>query len=56
MGVITDVFGTNVFNESVMRERLPRDTYKALKKTISEGKELDITDTENISSRPLMSG
>lgn len=43
MGVITDVFGSNVFNEAVMKERLPKDTYEALKKTISEGKELNIT-------------
>jgi len=43
MGVITDVFGSNVFNEDVMKARLPKDTYEALKKTISEGKELDIT-------------
>ena len=43
MGVITDVFGSNVFNEAVMKERLPKETYEALKKTISEGKELDIT-------------
>jgi len=43
MGVITDVFGSNVFNEAVMKQRLPKDTYEVLKKTISEGKELDIT-------------
>jgi len=31
---VTKIFGTNVFNDEVMRKWLPRDTYKALKKTI----------------------
>lgn len=35
-----DIFGSNVFNDAVMRERLPKATYKALKKTIDEGREL----------------
>ena len=30
-------FGCNVFNDSVMEERLPKDVYKKLKKTIDEG-------------------
>lgn len=34
-------FGCNVFNDSVMEERLPKDVYKKLKKTIDEGKVLD---------------
>ena len=36
---ITKVFGSNVFNESVMRERLPKEVYKSLRKTI-QGYEL----------------
>ncbi len=39
---ITDVFGINVFNDSVMKQRLPKDTYKALKRTIEEGAELTL--------------
>ena len=39
---ITEMFGSNVFNESVMREKLPKEAYKALKKTIHDGKPLDI--------------
>ena len=31
---VTKIFGTNVFNDEVMRKWLPKDTYKALKKTI----------------------
>ena len=38
---ITEIFGINVFNESVMREKLPKEAYKALKKTIHDGKPLD---------------
>ena len=36
MSTISDIFGTMVFNESVMRERLPKETYNALKKTIED--------------------
>lgn len=37
----TDVFGCNVFNDKVMRERLPKTVYKSLKKTIELGEKLD---------------
>ena len=37
----TDVFGCNVFNDSVMRTRLPRNVYKSLKKTMEFGEKLD---------------
>ena len=42
-----DVYSCNVFNDRVMRERLPRDVYKALQKTIRYGETLDpgIADT-----------
>lgn len=39
---VADIFGENVFNETVMQERLPKKIYKNLKKTIEEGKELDL--------------
>ncbi|KJR46523.1 Glutamine synthetase type III, GlnN [Desulfosporosinus sp. I2] len=32
-----DIFGENVFNDAIMRERLPKATYKSLRKTIEEG-------------------
>ena len=38
---ISEVFGKNVFNESVMRERLPKSVFKKLKQTIENGAELD---------------
>ena len=39
---VTDIFGENVFNDTVMRERLPKKTYQKLKQTIREGSDLDI--------------
>ena len=39
---VADIFGENVFNDTVMQERLPKKVYKNLKKTIEEGKELDL--------------
>ena len=38
--VISDVFGTKVFNDEVMQEYLPKKTYQSLKKTIESGEEL----------------
>jgi glutamine synthetase len=38
---LEDTFGSNVFNDAVMRTRLPKNIYKALKKTIDEGLPLD---------------
>ncbi|MDR3767188.1 MAG: glutamine synthetase III [Butyricicoccus sp.] len=38
---VPELFGSMVFNESVMKERLPKETYKALKRTIEEGTALD---------------
>ena len=38
---IPEIFGSMVFNESVMKERLPKDTYKALKRTREQGEPLD---------------
>jgi len=35
---ITELFGSNVFNDRTMKERLPKDTYKALRETIQNGK------------------
>ena len=39
---VTELFGCDVFNDSVMQERLPKKVYKELKKTIEEGKELSM--------------
>lgn len=39
---IPDIFGSLVFSDAVMKEKLPKETYKSLKNTIEQGKDLDI--------------
>jgi len=39
----TELFGANVFNDKVMQERLPKDVYKALRRTIDRGEKLDMS-------------
>ena len=41
MNTVTDIFGSMVFNDSVMRSRLPRDVFKQVQRSINEGKRLD---------------
>ena len=41
MSKVTEIFGSKVFNDETMKERLPKDAYKALKKTVEEGRPLD---------------
>ena len=47
MDKVIEIFGSNVFGDAVMKERLPEDTYNILKSTIKEGKGIDssIADT-----------
>ncbi len=41
MSKVPEMFGSMVFNEAVMKERLPKDVFKALKRTITQGTALD---------------
>lgn len=41
MSNISEIFGSNVFGDSVMQQRLPKETYKALQRTIKDGRSLD---------------
>ena len=50
MSRLNEIFGSNVFNDSVMKERLPKATYKALKKTIEDGKELELLVADVVAS------
>ncbi len=43
MDTISSYFGSLVFNDKVMQESLPQEIYRALKKTVRDGKDLDIT-------------
>ena len=38
---VTELFGSNVFTDEVMKNSLPREVYKSLRKTIDEGEPLD---------------
>ena len=37
----TEIFGSLTFNDDIQRRRLPRDAYKALRRTITQGQSLD---------------
>ncbi|MGM9680240.1 MAG: glutamine synthetase III [Eubacteriales bacterium] len=50
MGIITETFGTSVFNDSVMKAKLPKDVYKALRKTIELGVPLDISTANTVAA------
>ena len=42
MNNLPEIFGSMVFNDKTMREKLPKETYKILRRTIDQGKKLDI--------------
>ena len=42
MSTVTEIFSSMVFDDATMEARLPKDTYKALQKTIKNGKHLDL--------------
>ena len=50
MTALIDIYGSNVFNDSVMRQSLPKETYKSLRKTIEEGLPLDPQVAEVVAS------
>jgi glutamine synthetase len=47
---LTEVYGSNVFNDATMRRTLPKETYKSLRQTIEEGKPLDPQVAEVVAS------
>ena len=42
MSKVTELFGSMVFSDAVMEARLPKETYRALKRTIRDGRSLDL--------------
>ena len=38
---VTEIFGSNVFDDSVMKDRLPKDVYRQVQRTIKDNKKLD---------------
>lgn len=47
---LSTIFGSNVFNDSVMRSKLPKNVYMSLKQTIKDGTELDSAIAEVVAS------
>ncbi|MBQ9715949.1 MAG: glutamine synthetase III, partial [Clostridia bacterium] len=47
---LTSLFASNVFNDSVMRSKLPKNVYMSLKQTIKDGEELDSAIAEVVAS------
>lgn len=45
---VSDIFGENVFNDTVMRQRLPKKAYQKLQETIKEGTDLDLATADII--------
>ena len=50
METVADYFGSLVFNDSVMRERLPKDIYRTLRRTIAEGKDIDLAVANSVAN------
>ena len=50
MTALVDIYGSNVFNDSVMRQTLPKEIYKSLRQTIEEGLPLDPQVAEVVAS------
>src|SRR5438034_10422382 len=47
---LKDLFGANVFNEEVQRQRLPKPVFRALQKTIKQGATLDPAIADNVAT------
>ena len=47
---VTEIFGSNVFHDSVMRDRLPKEVYQKVQETIRENKKLDIAVAEVVAN------
>ena len=50
METVADYFGSLVFNDSVMREKLPKDIYRTLRRTIAEGKDIDLAVANSVAN------
>ena len=50
----SEIFGANVFGDSVMKDRLPKSIYKSVLKTIEGGVKLDPSIADIVASVPLL--
>ena len=49
-GDVTEIFGSNVFSDKVMRERLPKTVYKSIRSTIELGEKLDPSIADSVAT------
>ncbi|MDE6425385.1 MAG: glutamine synthetase III [Ruminococcus sp.] len=47
---VPEIFAENVFSDSVMKDRLPKNVYKTLMKTIQNGRQLDMTTADFVAN------
>ncbi len=47
---VPELFGSNVFNDVVMRSTLPRDVYRSLRKTIDAGETIDMSIADSVAN------
>lgn len=47
---IPELFGSNVFNDVVMRSTLPKEVYKSLRKTIDNGEKIDMSIADSVAN------
>ncbi|MBP7480439.1 MAG: glutamine synthetase III, partial [Spirochaetaceae bacterium] len=50
MSTISEIFGSMVFNDTVMQSRLSKEVYKSLKRTMDEGTPLDPTVANSVAN------
>ena len=50
MKKVSEYFGCNVFNDSVMQERLSEDVYRQLQRTVKQGRHLDVGLANSVAS------
>ena len=54
MNNVTEIFGSMVFNDSVMRARLPKDVFRQVQRSMSEGSRLDTAAATVVATGDLM--
>ena len=50
MSKVPEIFGSMVFNDTIMRQRLPRDTYKAVKRAMNRGRPLNLEEANIVAN------
>ena len=54
MSTVSEIFGSMVFNDKVMKERLPESVYESIQNTIQNGKHLDLSSANIVANAIMM--